>query len=149
MLPELESAVLKYATSRTIAVDHTRHGAVGTRKRYRGAASRNSKDASTAAYNAVYNKIHRDTIKRDPVNEAFGIWTSRSLVINANTNNHKDLEDVFHGWCAIVVLGTLRGVTHAFQNLGSRLTALWARLLSYARTRLSITSVPMWVAGIA
>ena len=153
MLPELESAVLKSASSRTIAVDHTRHGAAGARKRYRGAASMGSRthdielgpgpaqkyttksaiaafqefsqqllpltqtveslfqvplpeeqEKYTAAYNAKF-KI-RGTNKRDPVDEAFAIWTSRSLVINANTNNHKDLQDVFHGWCAIVDWGT-------------------------------------------
>jgi len=47
MLLELEPAVLKYATSRTIAVDHTPHGAVGTQERCTGAASQNTKDATT------------------------------------------------------------------------------------------------------
>jgi len=46
-------------------------------------------------YTAVYATI--DHGKADNVDEAFGIWTSRSLVINANTNNHKDMQDVCHG----------------------------------------------------
>jgi len=46
-------------------------------------------------YSAVYETIYDG--KADNVDEAFGIWTSRSLVINANTNNNKDLEDVCHG----------------------------------------------------
>jgi len=54
-------------------------------------------------YTAVSETIYDG--KADNVEEAFGIWTSRSLVMNVNTNNHKDLEDVWHGWCAIVVLG--------------------------------------------
>ena len=210
MLPQLEPAVLKYATSRTIAVDHTRHGAVGTWERCTGAASQNTKDATTlraaggnrkgkfnsdatprvkgsyighrafvarmetrthdiqlgpgpaqtyttklaiatlqefsqrllpltktmeslfqaflpkeheqytAAYNAIYTKLHGKN-KRDPVDEAFGIWTSRSLVINANTNNHKDLEDVCHGWCAIVALGDFTGGDACFPQLGVKI----------------------------
>jgi len=51
-------------------------------------------------YTEVYETIYDE--KADNIGEAFGIWTSRSLVINANTNNHKDLEDVCHGWYAIV-----------------------------------------------
>jgi len=62
----------------------------------------------TAAYNTIYNKIH-STNKRNPVDEVFEIWTSCSLVINANTNNHKYLEDVFHGSYAIVALGDFTG----------------------------------------
>jgi len=38
-------------------------------------------------------------VKAENIDEAFGIWTSSSLVINANTNKHKDLEDGCHGWC--------------------------------------------------
>jgi len=52
-------------------------------------------------YTAVYETIYDG--KADNVDKAFGIWTSCSLVINKNTNNHNDLEDVCHGWCAIVV----------------------------------------------
>jgi len=46
-------------------------------------------------YTAVYGTI--DDGKADNVDRAFGIWTSRSPVINGNTNNHKHLEDVGHG----------------------------------------------------
>ena len=52
-------------------------------------------------YTAVYATIYHG--KADNVDRAFGIWTSRSRVINSNSNNHKDLEDVCYGWCAIVV----------------------------------------------
>ncbi|RPA88375.1 hypothetical protein L873DRAFT_1605201, partial [Choiromyces venosus 120613-1] len=45
----------------------------------------------------------------------------RSLVINANTNNHKDLEDVCHGWCAIVPLGDFEGGDACFPELGVRI----------------------------
>jgi len=210
MLPELESAVLKYAASRTIAVDHTCHGMAGTRRHYWEAAGQNSKDATTlrdaggngkgnfnsdgtsrvkgcvighctfvarmesrkhdievgpgpaqtyntksaiaplqefsqhllpltqtvqslflaflpedhekytAAYNAIYTKIHSAN-KRNPVDEAFGIWTSRSLVINANTNNYKDLEDVFHEWCTIVALVDFTGDDACFPQLGVKI----------------------------
>jgi len=66
-------------------------------------------------YIAVYETIYDG--KADNVDEAFGIWTSRSLVINANTNNHKDLEDVCHGWYAIVVLGDFEGGDACFPKL--------------------------------
>jgi len=52
-------------------------------------------------YTAVYETTYDG--KADNVDKAFGIWTSRSLVINANTNTNKDLEDVCHGWWAIEV----------------------------------------------
>jgi len=58
-------------------------------------------------YTAVYETIYKG--KANNVDAAFGIWTSRSLVMNTNTNNHKDLEDIYHGWCAIVVLGDFEG----------------------------------------
>jgi len=64
-----------------------------------------------AAYEAIYDR------RADPVDMAFGIWTSRSLVINANTNNHKDLEDVYHGWCAVVAMGDFDGDDACFPEL--------------------------------
>jgi len=45
----------------------------------------------TAGYETIYDG------KADNVDQAFGIWTSRWLVINANTNNNKDLKNVCHG----------------------------------------------------
>jgi len=198
LLPQVEQAVHKYVVSRNIGADHTRHGASGTRKRYKPteregahttdkAASDSMKDATTLSsparngssehnpegtlrtkgcvighrafipqigsrtqnielgpvsaqsyntksaihalkefsqqllsltqtvealfqtslpeehskYTALYETIYHG--KADNVDRAFGIWTSRSLVINSNSNNHKDLEDVCYGWCAIVV----------------------------------------------
>jgi len=59
--------------------------------------------AQHSKYTAVYDTIYDG--KADNVDEAFGIWTSRSPVINENTNNHNDLEDVCHGSCVIVVFG--------------------------------------------
>ena len=59
--------------------------------------------------------------KADNVDEAFGIWTFRSLVINENTNNHKDLEDVCSGWCAIVVFGDFEGRDACFPELGVKI----------------------------
>ena len=71
-------------------------------------------------YRAVYDEIYEEN-ERDPIDEAFGIWTSRSLVMNANTNNHKDLEDVCRGWCAIVVLGKFEGGDACFPELGVKI----------------------------
>jgi len=70
-----------------------------------------------AAYKAIYDG------RADPVDVAFGIWTTRSLVINANTNNlnHKDLEDVCHGWCAVVAMGDFEGGDACFLELGVKI----------------------------
>jgi len=46
-------------------------------------------------YTAVYETFYDG--KPDNGDKAFGIWTSCSLLINPNTNNHKDLKDVCHG----------------------------------------------------
>jgi len=70
-------------------------------------------------YTAVYKTIYDG--KADNVDEAFGIWSSRSLVINANTNNHKDVEDVCHGWCAIVLFGDFDGGDACFPELGVKI----------------------------
>ena len=70
-------------------------------------------------YRAVYETIYNG--KADNVDESFGIWTSRSLVINANTNNHKDVEDVCHEWCAIVVFGDFEGGDAYFPKLGVKI----------------------------
>jgi len=67
-------------------------------------------------FTAIYETIYDG--KADNVDEAFGIWTSRSMVINANTNNHKDLEDVCHGWCAMVLFGNFEGGDACFPELG-------------------------------
>ena len=69
-------------------------------------------------YTAVYKTIYDG--KADNFDEAVRIWTSRSLVINANTNNHKDLEDICHGWCAIVVFGNFVG-SDCFPELGVKI----------------------------
>lgn len=72
----------------------------------------------TAAYETIYDG------RADNVDKAFGIWTSRSLVINANTNNHKDLEDVCHGWCAVVPIGCFTGGDACFPELGVKINCL-------------------------
>ena len=74
----------------------------------------------TLAYNGIYDKkLGKD--QRNPVDQAFGIFTSRSLVMNANTNNHKDLQDVCLGWCAIVALGGFGGGDACFPQLGVKM----------------------------
>jgi len=70
-------------------------------------------------YTAVYETIYDG--KAHNVHEAFGIWSSRSLVINANTNNHQGLEDLYHGWCAIVVFGDFEGGDARFPELGVKI----------------------------
>jgi len=70
-------------------------------------------------YTAVYETIYDG--KADDLDEAFGIWTSRSLVINSNINNHKDLEDECHGWYAIVVFGDFEGGNACFPELGVKI----------------------------
>jgi len=70
-------------------------------------------------YTAVYETIYDS--KADNVDKTFGIWTSRSLVIKANTNNHKDLEDVCHGLCAMVVFGDFEGGDASFPELGVKI----------------------------
>jgi len=70
-------------------------------------------------YAAVYETIYDG--KADNIDEAFGIWTSRSHVINANTNNPKDQEDVCHGWCAIVIFRDFEGGDACFPELGVKI----------------------------
>jgi len=70
-------------------------------------------------YPAVYETIYNG--KADNVDEVFGIWASRSLVINVNTNNYKDLEDVCPGSCAIVVFGDFEGRDACFPELGVKI----------------------------
>ena len=67
-------------------------------------------------YTVVYETIYDG--KADNVDEEFGIWTTCSLVINANTNDHQDLEDLCHVWCAIVVFGDFAGGDACFPELG-------------------------------
>jgi len=70
-------------------------------------------------YTAVYETIYDG--QADLVDEAFGIWTCRSLVINTNTNNYKDPEHVCHGWYAIVVFGDFEGGDACFPELGVKI----------------------------
>jgi len=70
-------------------------------------------------YTAVYETIYDG--KADNVDEAFGLWTSHSLVINTNTNNHKNLEDVCHEWCAIVVFADFESGDACFPELGVKI----------------------------
>ena len=66
-------------------------------------------------YTAVYETIYNGKAYND--DKAFGIWTSRPLVINANTNNHKHREDVCHRSCVIVVLVDFEGGDDCFPEL--------------------------------
>ena len=70
-------------------------------------------------YTLVYENICN--VRVDNINRAFGIWTSHSFVINANTNNHKDLEDQDHEWYAIVPMGDFEGVDACFPELGVKI----------------------------
>jgi len=69
----------------------------------------------TAGYETIYNG------KADNVDEAFAIWPSRLLVINGNNNNHNDLENVCHWWCAIGVLGDFGGGDACLPELGVKI----------------------------
>jgi len=70
-------------------------------------------------YTTVYETIYDG--KADNVDKPFGIWTSHSLVINANTNNHKDLKNVYHGWCAIVLFRDFESGDACFPELAVKI----------------------------
>jgi len=57
----------------------------------------------------------------DNIDIAFGVWTSRSLVFDALSNIHRDLEDVCRGWCALVPCGNFEGGNACFPSLGAKL----------------------------
>ena len=57
----------------------------------------------------------------DTIDSAFGVWTSRSLVFDALSNIHRDLEDVCRGWCALVPCGNFEGGNACFPSLGAKL----------------------------
>ena len=67
-----------------------------------------------------YQKVFEHTFPepRDPVDSAFGLWTSRGLVINTVTNVHRDLLDVCRGWCAITPFGHFQNGYACFPQLG-------------------------------
>ena len=73
-------------------------------------------------YRAVYENIYDG--RADNVDKAFGTWTSRSFVVNANTNNHQDLEDVCYGWCVIVPIGDFEGGEAYFPEVGVKIECL-------------------------
>jgi len=69
----------------------------------------------------IYNKVYgvlpvSDTLSK--VKRSFGIWASRSIVLNAQTNLHVDLMDVCRGFCAIVPLGNFNGGNVCLPTLG-------------------------------
>jgi len=64
-----------------------------------------------AAYRAICDG------RADLVDVEFGIWNSHSLVINVNTNNHNDLEDVGHRGCALGVMSDIEGGNAYFPKL--------------------------------
>jgi len=70
-------------------------------------------------YIAVYLTIYDG--KADCVDEVFGIGTSRSLLINANSNNHQDVKYVCYGWCVIVEFGDFTGSHACFPELGVKI----------------------------
>jgi len=74
-----------------------------------------------ARYKKVFDFLQANDPLPDPTNSAFGVWTSRSLVFDALSNTHRDLEDVCRGWCALVPFGNFRGGNACFPTLGARL----------------------------
>jgi len=52
-------------------------------------------------YDKVYLALPTNDITK-PLKKSFGLWTSRSIVLNAETNIHVDLKDVCRGFCAII-----------------------------------------------
>ncbi|RPA89729.1 hypothetical protein L873DRAFT_1795931 [Choiromyces venosus 120613-1] len=131
LLPQIEPAVHEYVASRNIVADHTRLNAMAITVLKVFAQKILPLTQTVEAlfhaflpeeyskYKAVYETIYDR--RADNIDETFEIWTSQSLVINTNTNNHKDLEDVCHGWCAIVPLGDFEGGDAYFLELGVRI----------------------------
>ena len=74
-----------------------------------------------AKYKKVFDFLQANDPLLDPTNSAFGVWTSRSLVLDALSNIHRDLEDVCHGWCALVPCGDFNGGNACFPSLGAKL----------------------------
>ena len=74
-----------------------------------------------AKYKKVFDFLQANDALPDPTNSAFGVWTSRSLVLDALSNTHRDLEDVCRGWCALVPCGDFRGGNACFPSLGAKL----------------------------
>ena len=73
-----------------------------------------------AKYKKVFDFLEENDPLPDPANSAFGIWTSRSLVFDALSNIHRDLEDVCRGWCALVPFGDFQGGNACFPSLGAK-----------------------------
>ncbi|KAG0122688.1 hypothetical protein HOY82DRAFT_619817 [Tuber indicum] len=71
----------------------------------------------------IYQQAYLQTFNHepDPVDAAFGLWTSRALVLNAVTNAHRDLLDVCRGFCALTPFGVFEGGNACFPQLGIRL----------------------------
>ena len=71
-----------------------------------------------AKYKEVFKFLRGSA--QDSVDDAFGIWTSRSLVFDALSNIHRDLEDVCRGWCALFPCGDFQGGDACFPSLGAK-----------------------------
>lgn len=72
-----------------------------------------------AKYKKVFDFLYGN--EPDVLDSAFGVWTSRSIVLDALTNIHRDLEDVCRGWCALVPCGDFQGGDACFPSLGVKL----------------------------
>jgi len=60
----------------------------------------------------IYHKVYRLLPVYDtnaPVKKSFGIWASRAIVLNAQTDMHVDLKDVCREFYAIVPVGKFTG----------------------------------------
>ncbi|RPA90950.1 hypothetical protein L873DRAFT_359565 [Choiromyces venosus 120613-1] len=70
---------------------------------------------------SIYDKVQRALPTADltvEISECFGLWSSRTLVLNAFTDIHVDLQDVCRGFCAIAPFGKFVGGNVCLPSLG-------------------------------
>ena len=73
-------------------------------------------------YKLVYNHLRSEgDLLGENVKSSFGIWTSRTAVLCAQTNVHVDLLDVPLGYCAIIPLGKFTGGHICLPGLGIKI----------------------------
>lgn len=53
---------------------------------------------------------------------AFGVWSSRAIVLNKTTRIHRDLDDACQGFCALLPLGNFTGGDLCLPELGIKLS---------------------------
>jgi len=57
----------------------------------------------------------------DTIDSAFEVWASHSLVLDALSNIHRDLEHVCCSWCGLLPSGNFEGGNACFPSLGVKL----------------------------